>query len=66
MVRGGIVYVALQELLLLLLDHLNTVATVCSRLLASPPGDGGQTWPCFRQALSDNTGGVKNDSIERK
>ena len=67
MVRCGVVDVALEELLvlLLLLAQLDTVATTTttSRLLASPPCDGGQTWPdtltspTFRQALSDNTGG---------
>ena len=69
-VRCGVVDVALEELLvlLLLLAQLDTVATTTtttttSRLLASPPCDGGQTWPdtltspTFRQALSDNTGG---------
>ena len=64
MVRGGVVDVALEELLvlLLLLAHLDTVATT-SGLLGSPSCDSGQTWPdtftshTFRRALSDNTGG---------
>ena len=73
MVRGRVVNVALQQLLplLLLLAQLSAV-TRRSRLLPPPSRDGGQaradtlTSPTFRQALSDNTGGVRNNSIERK
>ena len=64
MIRGGIVYVALQELLVLLLlleQTMNTVPAISCHLLPSPPSDGGQTWawvltsPAIRQVLSDNT-----------
>ena len=68
MVRGGIVYVALEELLVLLLlleQTVNTVAAISCHLLSSPASDGGQTWPrvltspAIRQVLSDNTGESK-------
>ena len=62
MVRGGIVYVALQELLVLLLlleQTMNTVPAISCHLLPSPASDGGQTRvltsPAIRQVLSDNT-----------